>query len=381
MASLLALLTAASLTACDDRPPRDPPDEPPRPVPRRVDDAGLAALLGLDAGEIPELPQPDPPAPAGDLKSEVDSFTSLDACVASRADFDPVVGDAVDVLGYDTLKRDACRVLQAANKKDVSLCEAILASSLRQHCTATVAVTTGDPLLCPMVGTNHDPLCIALARRDDRLCVTTAPSDRLLCQAVLAREPTLCRRDARCARRVERWKSFLPERIERPDLGTRATVHVAEVIEGGTLPAQAFDLARAIQGATVRESPKGRHVELGDTSSVAWPPASILTTPRFLLRMMATKEVTRQGRHPAPQGAVEFELLLPHRGKLATDTIEGPLLLDVDMFGTDIGDPVRFTLEARVGPSHRKFHVKLVINTFVRDVVKVGSEGSPGGTP
>lgn len=366
--------------ACDDAPSREPPDEPPRPPSLRDQargDGGLAALLGLDAGDLP-APEPpaDPAAPPGDLKEEVERFTTLEACVTARATFDPVVGDAIDALGYDRLKRDACRVLQAVKQKDVSACEQVLASSLRQHCVSTVAVAEGDPLLCPVVGENHDALCIALARRDDRLCSTTSLADRTVCRAVLARDPSLCRKDTRCKRRVERWKSFLPENIERPDLGTKAKVSVAEHIEGGTLPPETFDLGRELHGATVREHPNGRRIELGDASSRAWPPAGIVTRPRVSMRMLAIKEVMQQGRHQVPPGAIDFELLVPHRGLLATETIEGPMFIEVDLLGVELGSPVRFTIEADVGPSHRKFHVRFEINTFVRDVVKVG-ENSP----
>jgi len=370
MPRLAPALLCLLLIACDDTPPQAPPQEPPPPVRQRIpEDASLAAFLGIDAEDLPT----DPPAPPGDFKSELAAFTTLDACVAARSRFDPIVGDAVDALGYDTLQRDACRVVQAAAKKDASLCEAILSTSLRQHCQATVAVTVADPLLCPVLGTNHDPLCIALARRDDRLCVSTAPSDRPTCRAVLARDPSSCGGDARCERRVQRWRSFLPEKIERPELGTRASIHVAEHVEGGTLPEQAHDLARAILGATVRHTPTGQQIELGEPSSAAWPPSGMVTSPRLSFRMHASNEAVRQGKHPLPTGAVELEMLAPHRAMLSTETTHGPMQIEVDMIGLDLGDPVRFTLEADVGPAHRKVHLRLVVNTFVRDVVKIGA--------
>ncbi len=363
-------LLCCLLSACDDTPPQTPPLEPPPPARQRIpDDASLASFLGIDAAEVPT----DPPAPPGDFKSELAAFTTLDACVAARSRFDPVVGDAVDALGYDTLQRDACRVLEAASKKDASLCDAILSSSLRQHCQATVAVTVADPLLCPLLGDNHDPLCIALARRDDRLCVSTSPSDRSTCRALLARDPSSCGRDARCERRVQRWRSFLPEKIERPELGTRASVHVAEHVEGGTHPEQSYDLARAILGATLRHTPTGQQLELGEPSSAAWPPASMITSPRVSLRMRTGNDVIRQGKHPLPVGAVELALLVPQRAMLSSETTHGLMQIEVDMIGLDLGDPVRFTLEADVGPSHRKVHLRVVVNTFVRDVVKIGT--------
>ncbi|HNS97391.1 MAG TPA: hypothetical protein PLJ27_18280 [Polyangiaceae bacterium] len=362
------VLFGSLLAGCDDKPPK--PSWPP-PPPARTDlqeDASLSKIFGIDASETPV----DPPAPAGDFKRELAAFTSLDACVADRAPFDSVVGDAIDALGYDTLQRDSCRVLQAAREKNAALCEPILSSSLRHHCQSTVAVTLANPLLCPMVGANHDPLCIALARRDDRLCVSVASTDRVTCRAILSREPSACGQDARCARKAQRWKTFLPDNIERPQLGTRATVRMADLSDGGLLGEREYDLSRVIQGATVRHSPSGLQLELGESSSAAWPPSSMLTNPRISFRMQATPAVVRQGKHPIAMDAVAFEILIPHRPMTTSEIIHGSIVLDVDMLGLELGEPVRFVLETDVGPIISKQHLRLEVNTFVRDVVKIG---------
>src|ERR1019366_5592349 len=55
----------------------------------------LYADAGLEVGGAP-------PAPAGDLKAEIARFTTLDACVNERARVDPIVGDALEAIGYDT---------------------------------------------------------------------------------------------------------------------------------------------------------------------------------------------------------------------------------------------------------------------------------------
>src|SRR5438874_908997 len=102
--SIFFLLLA--LVACeDDRrktliPPT--PSAPPNP-------SSVVDTLGLDAGVIGE--GIDPPPPAGDLKAEIERFTTLDACVAEKAKLDPLVGDALRAIGYDTFLRDACRQL------------------------------------------------------------------------------------------------------------------------------------------------------------------------------------------------------------------------------------------------------------------------------
>ena len=368
-----ALAGLAFVAGCDRSPPSEPPSEPPERPSRLRQDAGIAALLGLDAGELSAEPPSDPPAPAGDLKSEVEAFTTLEACVASRAAFDPVVGDAVDALGYRTLKRDACRVLLAVKTKDAKACEDILASSLRERCVTAVAVSSGNPLACPMIDGRHDAFCTALARRDDRLCDVVEREERASCRAVIAKDDGKCGHDDRCRRWVERWKSLLPEQEEKPELGTLASVEVAERIEGGMTAPQTFSLTRAVQGATLRRDASGAVLLIGESSAKTWPPAMIVTEPRISLRVSADAAVIKQGRHTVPEDAVRFALLLPKRGTLTTEAPEGPITINVDLVGTEIGSPVRFTLEADVGPSHRKNHVVLRINTFVRDVVNVGA--------
>ena len=66
----------------------------------------------------------DPAAPGGDLQRDLAEFTTLDACVHAHRVTDPVLADAVDALGYDTLVRDACRILQALKSKDGKFCSA-----------------------------------------------------------------------------------------------------------------------------------------------------------------------------------------------------------------------------------------------------------------
>src|ERR1700722_10497547 len=79
-------------------------------------DPGAAAspvekLLGLDRGGTPR--RGPPPAPAGDLKAEIDRFTTVEACALERARLDPLVGDALEAIGYDTFFLDAWRLIHA----------------------------------------------------------------------------------------------------------------------------------------------------------------------------------------------------------------------------------------------------------------------------
>jgi hypothetical protein len=371
---MLLLLTTSAAGGCDREPSDEPPAEPPRlpPPARRTHDAGLAELLGLDAAVLPVEPPPDPPAPAGNLRHEVEEFTTLERCVKSRAAFDPVVGDAVEALGYDTFKRDACQVLHAAKTRSTAPCRDILASMLRDHCETTVAVVIGDAMMCPLAGGNHNAMCMALARRDERLCEQVRDGLGLTCRAIIERDASKCRRSARCERLVQRWKAFMPEHADKPGLGTRVKVRVQERVDGGAATVRELDLSGELGGATVRKTGQETVVLLGDETTRAWPPALVATQPRLALRLTATEELRKQGRRLVPNGSIDFSILVPKWTAVDTGTLQGPAHIDVDLFGLDLTSPVRFKLQAVVGPPHRPVRVELDVNTFVRDVVIVG---------
>src|SRR5262249_57692027 len=90
--------------------------------------ARVAEKLAIDAAVTEPI---DPPPQAGDLRGELDAFTTIDACVNQHAALDPLVGDAIRAIGYDTLLRDACRMLDAAKRDDPKPCDAIDPSPLR----------------------------------------------------------------------------------------------------------------------------------------------------------------------------------------------------------------------------------------------------------
>src|ERR1700722_2285007 len=93
-----ALATLSMLAASCDAPTagNDAPRPGGRVLPPLGPDPGATGgspvekLLGLDAGEL-ESPV-DPPAPAGDVKAEIDRFTTVEACALERARLAPPVG-------------------------------------------------------------------------------------------------------------------------------------------------------------------------------------------------------------------------------------------------------------------------------------------------
>src|SRR5579884_4198000 len=175
------------LAACDRPAPPPAPlggatDAPAGPI------AELAGALGIDAASLE--PMADPPAPAGNLEGDIESFTTVDACVRAHPIADPLLGDALEAVGYDTFLRDACRVLAAAKARDASPCASIDASALRRRCEATVAEVAGRPDGCPWdVPTKpelgRDPECVAIATPDARLCAAVRDrAGRAACEGI-----------------------------------------------------------------------------------------------------------------------------------------------------------------------------------------------------
>ena len=127
----------------------------------------LAVSLTVGASFTPgSLTVPvDPPAPAGDLKSELERFVNVDTCVAERAKLDPLVGDALGAIGYDTFLHDACRLLEAAKTKKREACDKIDASPLRARCQSLVAIAARTPESCPLL---FDGTCRPASPHPDR---------------------------------------------------------------------------------------------------------------------------------------------------------------------------------------------------------------------
>ncbi|HEY8089652.1 MAG TPA: hypothetical protein VIF09_17450 [Polyangiaceae bacterium] len=355
---LAAMAGCIALTgACDDR-ASTRKVAPPMPV------ASVVAKLGIDAGELEAVV--DPPAPVGDFRAELTAFTTVDACVAQRGAMDPVVGDALEAIGYDTLVRDACRMLDAAHAQDSKRCSGIDASSLRERCEALVAELSGDADACPFdiptrPESGRDPVCIAVAAHDARFCAAAVgPLDRATCEATFALDDGPCKRlvlradEARCSRDEKRFATAFP---------VSATAHGAPLVAEGKASAggDAFgvDLAR---GVVVVDRMDGAHVILG---SVAEGAASLIA------------------RSPDTTGSIGAELVVPidlKRAWLERITVEQPgkppasvdgsaaraFTVAVRTFEKRRGGPVEVTVDAR-GDAGTGIHLEA--RTFVRDVV------------
>jgi hypothetical protein len=183
-----ALLVVSLLSCEDDKKAHDTPLAAP---------STIANVLGIDAAVL-GVGLIDPERPAGDLATDLATFTTVEACMKQRtSSLDPLVGDAVDAIGYDTFLRDACRVLEAAKNKEPKKCDLIDASSLRARCRTVTSMVAGDVEGCPLKSPakpelGRDATCIAAALRSPAMCAGAQKRDRPACEALLAHDTKPC---------------------------------------------------------------------------------------------------------------------------------------------------------------------------------------------
>jgi hypothetical protein len=367
-ASLAIFLCCVGCTSCDREEPAHR-SRPPEPAPV----ASVARALGVDAGELE--PAVDPPPAAGDLKSEIDAFTSVDACVEQRAHVDPLLGDALDAIGYDTFVRDACRVLDAAKAKDARRCDGIDASSLRRRCQSVVAAVAGDADGCPWMipsrpESGREAWCLTIAARDPRLCAAEdTASGRATCEATVRHDPAPCAKvafraeQARCRREAERWRAVT--QAPDPSLAALAspagTLHVEGLEAGAPDASLAADLERGIVLVDQRD---GTRFDVGAASLGG--PSFVASSPHTLARFSAEIFASSDGKRVAVD---RVELSLPGRPSLATPLARSTLVAKIDKLERTRGGAVNVSLEGDLGDSTGTVHVRVEASTFVRDVV------------
>jgi hypothetical protein len=381
---------AAALTAGCESPSGRPDLAPPR-ASGPADVPAIAKLLGVDAGDFETL---DPPAPPGDLKADIDRFTTLEACTLERARLDPLLGDALEAIGYDTFLRDACRVIEAAKANDANRCAAIDASSLEARCRATVAEVAGTPDACPWETPSRptrgrDARCLAVASRDVRLCAAVAdPLERATCEATLdASDPsdrscaTLSTRGAqsRCSRDADRWHGVLasakegersgPNAHDRP-LAIAGKLHVERMDHADAAEAIDVDLTPDLaRGVTLVQQRDGTRLVLGPLTEAGLD----FIAPSPHVRASLALELTAV---PAPRGAgttariERAELVVPGRAPLSTPGAQSTLAVKLDKLDPARGSPVAVVVDGDISASGSSWRVHAEAATFVRDVVR-----------
>ena len=371
MKVVLAALFLA-LGGCDRDEAAPKPTEP-APV------ASLTRAMGIDAGELES--NVDPPAPVGDLEAELEAFSTVDACVAQRAAGDPAVGDALEAIGYDTLVRDACRLLDAAKAKDRKRCQDIMASALEARCEASVAELAGNPEACPFDVPSHpelgrDASCLALATRDASLCDAAIDrTARVTCVALATHDATPCKKlpfrgdEARCARDEQRWAAVLPAADAAPHGAGAASGKVTLTGDAGAFASDTFALDVS-RGVVVLDRIDGAHVVVGSLSRGG---VGFIAGSPNAPKTLAFELVTTADGKKAHLDRAQLDVL----GHSPVD-VEGSRAAAVAVHVTKLekrrGGAVELTVE---GPLVEGVAMKAEVTTFVRDIVTASAMLGP----
>jgi hypothetical protein len=385
------------MAACDGESskatPVDRGAESPAPI------VGLAHVTGVDAGELEG--REDPPAPAGDLKAEIEHFTTVDACINEHSRLDPILGDAIEAIGYETFLRDACRVIDAAKANDEARCGDIDSSPLAARCRATVAEVAASPEKCPWEIADRPargrvPACIAVATRDARLCAAVADGvNRATCEATLRHEESPCGKlrtpaqQARCARDAARWRTVIPTAAASEPFVVAGTLHVERAEGDDATPAIggpiAVDLTPDLErGVTIFEQYEGTRIAIGPLSEAGldFIAPSPNSSGSLALELMVPAGSTND---TGTVRLVRAELLLPGRPPVATQGTRSTLVVKLVKLVRARGSVLKIVVDGTLGTGVSSLRLHAEETTFVRDVVtlpdvygrisKLGGEG------
>jgi hypothetical protein len=362
---------------------------PSADIPSAAPISSLAFVLGVEAGELEG--HLDPPAPPGDLKAEIDGFTTVDACVEERARLDPVLGDALEAIGYDTFLRDACRVVDATKANDVSRCALIDSSALAARCRTTVAEVAGNPDACPWeIGdrpaVGRSPACLAVSIRDPRLCAGVGDAlERATCEAMLARGAGPCAKlrghgaQARCARDAERWRGVLagaPD-TRSPPFAVAGALHLENTdrtAPAGAAGATGIDVNLGPDlehGVTLLEQRDGARFVLGPLTDTG---VDFIAPSPHVGASLALEVVVPPGPSTPESAQVgaritRVELLLPGRPPVTFPGAHSTLTARLDRLVHARGGGVTLVVDGDLAAAGSSFHLHAEETTFVRDVV------------
>jgi len=369
----VAMMTGAAGMGCDRSPFADEPHEPTPPERTQTPPASQGASSGIETDGAPMVERADPPALAGDLRSDVETFGSLDTCVAAHASVDPVVGDAVRAIGYDTLLRDACRMLQAIKLKDRAPCEAIAASGLQHRCEAMLAMSMQDADKCPWAAAadkrmGRDVTCLAVAAHDPRMCAAELSALQPTCEAFTTGDPTRCTAgdgDRRtCERDLERAKSLLVDRERQAHDTTQPRAHFEMRVANAANDAGAgdVDLSSLVAGGAVLSSlPTG-----GVGIDLSRDTETVLRLPSRTEKAHLSASIAIDGGNAK---VTKLEVIAPKMAPISCPGVHCDIKVTVATIEPTRGSPITASFEGTVETPGATYGIHLVISTFVRDVV------------
>lgn len=294
---------------------------------------------------------------------------------------DPLVGDALGAIGYDTFLRDACRMLEAEKLLDGSKCDGIDASSLRMRCRSQVAMIAGKPDDCPLRSDaeprfGRDPTCVAAALRSAAMCAGETRLRRGMCEALVLHDAKKCDpivgadHDA-CTRDAERFKAVLEGSAKvasLPKVSGDLEIHG----NGRDDPNETkVDLAPDIEtGAVVVVESKESRYDIGHVGFGSAAAKSVAPVARTRLALTVHVDAAGAGKLD------RLELAIPGGAIVTCDasTKIGAGACDVSLkqkaFDRTRGGAIDLALEGSVGTAPQAFKIKAHLVTFVRDVVQ-----------
>ncbi len=380
---LVGLRILGALAGCKEERP------PPSRRPPTSDPSAVVSAVEFDAAALESA---DPPAPAGDLKADLDGFVNLSSCIAARASLDPLVGDALRGIAYDTFLRDACRMLEAAKDKKPDTCKSIDSSALRMKCEAWVAILMQAPEGCPLLSPSipsrgRDPSCVALAAKDPRLCVAEPrASSRATCEAMATRDPKKCQpllpaERAGCERETARWQKVLAPPLDGLPQLKAASGTLVVVGESGTAdpPRKELEFSSELaRGLVVVTAGERARVDLG--SIFEREAVRIAAPPNAHLRLAATLIVAppgpsglagaaSPGKAVAKVSVEKLTLVLP--GELPI--VAPPATCDCEVTTSHLdrnrGGDATFAIKGTLRGAGKTYRMSVEATSFVRDVV------------
>jgi hypothetical protein len=379
-AVLLAASTAGAVgIACEDK--LQPRPAPPVASASPASPASVVAMLGLDAGALIETT--DPPAPAGDLKADLDRFVSVDACVKERANLDPLVGDALRGIGYDTFLRDACRLLEATKDHRAEKCDRIDSSALRVRCQSWVAMVAQTPETCPLQfeglpTRGRNVTCLAVAGKDPRVC-TGEPRTavRATCEALTARDESRCDvllpSDApSCKRELARWRPLLAEPLAGlPKLPTPRGKLIVKGEAGTPDPATTeselgSEMARGGVVVTSRDRARVELGMIGESETARMAPSP---NRRARLGIAVLLEPSSNPKDPPKPVLERLELEIPGAATIVVPTAQCDCRITTARVDRTRGGELVLAMQGTVSSGNRSYKIDVDLATFIRDVV------------
>jgi hypothetical protein len=339
--------------------------------------------------DLPKTPEPapstlvsadafastDPQRPAGDLRGDLDAFTTVEECVTKRtASMDPLIGDGLGAIGYDTFLRDACRMLDAAKTNDAKKCEHIDASSMRAKCRSLVAITSGRADDCPLRTDaepryGRDTTCLAAALRSPAMCAGESRLRRSVCEALVLHDAKKCEAIVgadhdTCTRDAARYKSIITGEAQISKTA-KTTAELELHGSGRDDPAETkVDLGPELEtGAVLILGGAESRFDIGQPGITTATVKSVSPLQRtrlsFTVHMLAKGDAKIDRLELAVPGAIAVSCS-------PCDTIP----VKVDKLEKKRGGEVVLSVEGTVGASPNAFKIKARVTTFVRDLLQ-----------